>query len=633
VIVTRTFNTPLDGALYAIGRGLPVVPLHGGKFPTMEDWPNKATTDKDQVLAWDAASPGVNWGVHCDNMVVVDVDVKDGKAGLDNWQRLLRENGGIGSTLIVKTPSGGYHFYFTGPSIAKNSVGKLGQGLDTRTRGGQVVFAGSRTEQGEYIIEREADIAPAPGWLITKVQEAKHDAQDDAIFTGDKLIEGVRQDSLKQAAFRLQGMGLDPTDLHEIISRINKKYLADPLPQADIDGLAARISKYPPRDAILAARFGEHRIDVADAQSWGDLCALDLPKRRFILEHRLAPGFIAEVDSPGGSGKSTYSLLVALSVLTGRPLAGAKVLEQGPVWLLNTEDPLDEMRRRVKAMLQHHKIPDTEVKDLHLTSGRDRPFVFVKNLTGTAQMNRADIDRAVDIILKNKIKLWVVDPFVRCHRADENSNMDMDLVMLALNEVMEKTGCAILLVHHTQKMIGKQGRGVLGGRGASAVANAARFAHTLYSMVEDETREYQGVAPGDEHWYIRLDQSKSNMSPPGTKPTWFRRVSVTLPNGDEVGALEHAEILPLSDLPRDYDDVQKETVLLIARLLARHGTLSGARLQAEVKADPMCPPEMQKLSAQAWAAHMRRLSERTELLQESAIEWFCTGKEKGFKLT
>ena len=74
-----------------------------------------------QIEAWWAEHPDANIGVLCDDMIVVDVDVKRGKQGVESFKKLGLPN----DTLIVKTPSGGLHFYYRGPS-KQNRVDLLG---------------------------------------------------------------------------------------------------------------------------------------------------------------------------------------------------------------------------------------------------------------------------------------------------------------------------------------------------------------------------------------------------------------------------------------------------------------------------------------------------------------------------
>ena len=52
-----------------------------------------------------------------------------------------------------------------------------------------------------------------------------------------------------------------------------------------------------------------------------------------------------------------------------------------------------------------------------------------------------------------------------------------------------------------------------------------------------------GLREEDAPWYIQLFNAKANLAPPAGSALWFHRVSVKLPNGDSVGAVEKAQLI------------------------------------------------------------------------------------------
>ena len=144
-------------ALGMAERGLPVFPVReGAKFPPLvEGWPDKATTDPEQIRSWWARWPDANIGVHCKDHIVIDVDVKNGKPGLQSLKTLDLDL----NTLTVRTPTGGLHVYYSGPNV-KNSVGALGPGLDIRSDHGYVLGPGSTTVEGSYKVNGTAYTRP-----------------------------------------------------------------------------------------------------------------------------------------------------------------------------------------------------------------------------------------------------------------------------------------------------------------------------------------------------------------------------------------------------------------------------------------------------------------------------------------
>jgi hypothetical protein len=117
------------------------MPLNG-KRPIIPNWQdlNESIDPRDNQ----------NCGIVCgsnSNIIVVDIDTSDdGKAMWDEFKKDLLPN--VDDTLIVLTPSGGYHYYFQYdadiPTMAKCvKVNGSKIGVDVRSDKGQVVSAGS----------------------------------------------------------------------------------------------------------------------------------------------------------------------------------------------------------------------------------------------------------------------------------------------------------------------------------------------------------------------------------------------------------------------------------------------------------------------------------------------------------
>jgi hypothetical protein len=100
---------------------------------------------------------------------VLDVD---GEAGRDSLRALQAEHGRLTPTVASRTGSGGYHIWFAPNARVRNSVRKLGPGLDTRGAGGYVVAPPSTHPNGNrygWLQGREPGsmpLAEAPAWLL-----------------------------------------------------------------------------------------------------------------------------------------------------------------------------------------------------------------------------------------------------------------------------------------------------------------------------------------------------------------------------------------------------------------------------------------------------------------------------------
>jgi hypothetical protein len=206
----------LHWALQMAERGRPVFPVEKGasKPPLLKDWPNKATTDEQQIREWWSRWPDANIGIHCTGLIVVDVDIKNGKQGEASAAALgLSED-----TFSVTTPSGGRHLYFRGPNVA-NTIEQLGPGLDVRSDHGYVVGPGSTVGGKDYLIRYDTGIAEADAGLVGRLQAlngTRHPSDADRVSTPvvplDAPAAVARAEAfLLEAPLSIEGVGGDQT--------------------------------------------------------------------------------------------------------------------------------------------------------------------------------------------------------------------------------------------------------------------------------------------------------------------------------------------------------------------------------------------------------------------------------------
>lgn len=277
----------------------------------------------------------------------------------------------------------------------------------------------------------------------------------------------------------------------------------------------------------------------------GTIDPAKLPRREWVLGHRLIRKFVTLTVAPGGAGKSTLTMEEMVAVATGQAITGQPVHVSGKVWIYNNEDPRDELERRIAAICLQFDIPLAAIADrVFLDSGRDRRLLVAKELNGAVVLT-PDVDALETEIRERGIVAMTIDPFVRVHQVDENDNAAIDAVADVFGRIADRTGCAFDLVHHTRKL--PSGVEAVEGnadssRGAGALVAAARIAHTVATMSKKDAEEL-GIQDDERRWYVRVDDAKGNMTAPAENAEWFRRVGVALPNGpfggdgDEVGVL------------------------------------------------------------------------------------------------
>jgi hypothetical protein len=162
--------------------GLRVVPIRAGRrHPPMDDWPNAATSDHTVIRSWwngPYRSCGVGIVTGPGSQVwVLDVDVKNGKQGDVTLAALEEAHGPLPDTVEAVTGSGGRHLFFTwnpDHAVRNDQSGRVGEGLDVRGEGGQVVAAPTlHPDTGRPYRWRlgrgpgQIPFAAAPRWLYT----------------------------------------------------------------------------------------------------------------------------------------------------------------------------------------------------------------------------------------------------------------------------------------------------------------------------------------------------------------------------------------------------------------------------------------------------------------------------------
>lgn len=174
-------NRLLTSALYYAQlnwRVFPIVPRN--KQPLILGWRTRATTNPKHIKAWWGIHPTANIGVATgaeSGIFVLDIDTdKHGDWSLQGLERLYEE---LPLTIASFTGNGGKHLFFLHPGqLIRNSVCKLGHGLDVRGDGGYVLAPPSQHPNGrayQWISPPWlAQLASFPMRLIKKLAPTAH---------------------------------------------------------------------------------------------------------------------------------------------------------------------------------------------------------------------------------------------------------------------------------------------------------------------------------------------------------------------------------------------------------------------------------------------------------------------------
>jgi hypothetical protein len=223
--------TMLAEALAYAARGWPVFPCKPGlKAPNTAHGFQDATTSAAAIRAWWTRHPQDNVAIAtgAPGPDVLDVDVTAEGNGWAGFNRLKRAGMLTGAMVLVRTPRGGLHAYYTGTAQPCGSLTRAGHFIDFKAHGGYVLAPPSQVNGQPYELldQREPrDLAGRIDWQTVRRILAPPRSGPSLPGRGDgsdigrlaewvaALTEGNRNNGLYWAACRAVENGFDPGDL------------------------------------------------------------------------------------------------------------------------------------------------------------------------------------------------------------------------------------------------------------------------------------------------------------------------------------------------------------------------------------------------------------------------------------
>jgi RecA-family ATPase len=224
---------------------------------------------------------------------------------------------------------------------------------------------------------------------------------------------------------------------------------------------------------------------------------------------------------------------------------------------------------------------------------RERLFIVsrvsVDNLLTTTvngMLVRTDITERIVVTAEqiSALKLVVLDPVSRFRGGDENSNEGATRFVEAIEAIRAATGASILLPHHVSKdglRAGAERLSIENLRGASALADAVRWAAAMATLRKDAAEDY-GVDPEDSARYVRLDVVKNNYGAPWPG-MWLKR---------EFGGVLVPTTLELKRRTRDEHKAQDRYLEVLPKL-------QGLIRQNQEKGEPLTRNRLRDFSGKA----------------------------------
>ncbi len=447
-----------DSAQKATARGYTIFPCRpGDKRPkaSFKEAHNQARAPEEVTHLW-APDIDANIGVLCgwndffqQYLVVLDVDKDPG--GFESLSDLCAEYGPLPETYTVNTPSGGKHYYFINEDNIKNSVSKLGPGLDTRGEGGYVVGEGSLTEKGEYTLASEPQ---EPAFLPSWVAELLATPDSGGAIEVNEMEVGSRNDALYKAASALRRSGMPVEAIRAAVSAVNNT-LKHPLLQAEVNTLVDSAGKLAPELTLeqtsiqLAAAMGQDvkkeekvKEPVWNAMLLADLEKMEFPYRQPYVDKLLPKGMCILAGDPK-AGKSWLAMQLTAAVSSGTPFLGAFETPRCPVLHLALEDSQERFTKHIKTFEERDATNITAVTHLSARIGEGLEDQIDEWLQGQPGGLDGRALVVVDLLqaVKNQDK----------HASGKNSYENDYDGLKSLRDYVSLRNIAVIVLHHNRK--------------------------------------------------------------------------------------------------------------------------------------------------------------------------------------
>jgi hypothetical protein len=337
-VVPNPTTDRLNAALTWAAQGFWVFPCRE-KFPLTPHGFHDATRDPVLIAQWWREWPQANLAIDCErsNVVVVDVDVKKGAQGRTTIARFLERSPAFQETMLVATPSGGDHYWFSGQYSGPKHP--FGPGVDCQGNGTYVLvppsIAPSRYDEhgkpikgseAPYVVVRASALQPFPFEIVPTSAPANKAAAglpegwvslEPPERTGperDEIPYGEHRQSLWWLTWHLRsvhGLSVEaalPITRAFIDSGVLGGYNPhDPFSDKDmrtlLAGAKANIATQPPPSAALVDAIVPARTILLDKP----------PPRRHFIPGLIVQGKLHTFYGDSGIGKTTivaYELAV-----------------------------------------------------------------------------------------------------------------------------------------------------------------------------------------------------------------------------------------------------------------------------------------------------------------------------------
>jgi RecA-family ATPase len=187
---------------------------------------------------------------------------------------------------------------------------------------------------------------------------------------------------------------------------------------------------------------------------------------------------VTVIASPGGVGKSSLVIGMAVSLLTEKELLGETIWGKGhKVLYINGEDDREEISRRVDAFCDKHGVQARTFQGRLLIAGTDdwqmQHLSLLRTDNKTSMIDDNGIAHLESLLQDVRPDLLVIDQLVNfCGGGNMNDNAVMAQVQRTLKRFAGKYNCSVGVVHHNRK--GGDAESQESVSGAASIVNLSR---------------------------------------------------------------------------------------------------------------------------------------------------------------
>lgn len=473
-----------------IAAGIKCIPIiKGEKKPHNRNWSTEFLTF-EQFKSF--SKPGDGLAIitgKCSGIICIDIDKKHG--GL-SWYENNKDT--LGNHILEQTPGGGFHLYFRYPEQIDYvpSTSKLAQGVELMADGGRYVITApsSHPNGGTYKLVSNIDLSqitweidPPPTQVLdtlfaitTKRNKALEDPTYitheglrgdmpraiEAITNMPAAKEGEAGDTHTYAAACVcRDYGLTQMECYQVLKVYFNPRCVPPWSDNDLRTKILNGYKYA-KDPI------GNKIPPPLPESTK---ALQASKWLATTPQPITPIMIGVLDAgdkmviigQSKTRKSFFAEQLAIITACGGNFLGFDIPNKKKVLLIQLEIRQNQYHWRCVKMCKALEIEPHELENL-----------WVVNARGSAQIPQLLEDRIDEL----KPEVIIIDPFYKVITGDENKAEDVKLILRSFDALAEKTGAAIVYVHHDKK--GISGDHQLTDRGAGSGVLARDFDSAIF---------------------------------------------------------------------------------------------------------------------------------------------------------